>query len=98
MSATPETGHLHSKDGHRVLLLTSGSFIRRVLYYNVYIFFYTLPTKNKFITYNTLQNLTIFFYVLKELKYTIFFRMFLLYLPTSQLLASYSISSLVVSH
>ena len=39
MSATPETGHLHSKDGHRVLLLTSGSFIRRVLYYNVYIFF-----------------------------------------------------------
>ena len=65
VSATPQTGHLHSKDGHRVLLLTSGSLIRRVLYYNVYIyiyfFFYTLPTKNKFITYNTLQNLQYFF-------------------------------------
>ena len=39
VSATPLTGHLHSKDGHGVLLLTSGSLIRRVLYYNVYIFF-----------------------------------------------------------
>ena len=65
VSATPETGHLHSKDGHRVLLLTSGSFIRRVLYYNVYIF-YTLPTQNQFITYNTLQNFTILF---KALQY-----------------------------
>ena len=61
VSATPLTGHLHSKDGHGVLLLTSGSLIRRVLYYNVNIFFYTLPTKNKFITYNTLQNLQYFF-------------------------------------
>ena len=65
MSATPETGHLHSKDGHRVPLLTYGSFIRRVLYYNVYIF-YMLPTQNKFITYNTLQNFTILF---KALQY-----------------------------
>ena len=45
MSATPETGHLHSKDGHRVLLLTSGSLIRRVLYYNVYVFFIRYQTK-----------------------------------------------------
>ena len=41
VSATPLTGHLHSQDGHGVLLLTSGSLIRRVLYYNVYIFFFT---------------------------------------------------------
>ena len=40
VSATPLTGHLHSKDGHGVLLLTSGSLIRRVLYYNVYIYIF----------------------------------------------------------
>ena len=58
VSAILETGHLQSKDGHRALLLTSGSLIRRVLYYNVYVFC-TLPNKIKFITSNTLQKLTI---------------------------------------
>ena len=58
VSATPETGHLHSKDGHRVLLLTSGSFIRRVLYYNVYtILHVTNPKSVYYFTklYKTLQ-------------------------------------------
>ena len=45
VSTIPETGHLQSKDGHRALLLTSGSLIRRVLYYNVYIFFIRYQTK-----------------------------------------------------
>ena len=53
MSAIPETGHLQSKDGHRALLLTSGSLIRRVLYYSVYVF-RTSVNKIKFIIYNTL--------------------------------------------
>ena len=54
VSATPLTGHLHSKDGHGVLILTSGSLIRRVLYYSVYVFRTSL-NKIKFITYNTLK-------------------------------------------
>ena len=79
MSATPENEHLQSGMAIGSLLLTSGSFIRRVLYYNVYIyFFYTLPTKNKFITYNTLQNLTIFFKCTIRIEIHYFFRMFLL--------------------
>ena len=57
VSATPLTGHLHSKDGHGVLILTSGSLIRRVLYYSVYVFRTSL-NKIKFITYNTLKNKT----------------------------------------
>ena len=56
MSAIPETGHLQSKDGHRALLLTSGSLIRRVLYFSVYVF-HTLVNKIKFIIYNTYKNL-----------------------------------------
>ena len=52
--ATPLTGHLQSKDGHGVLILTSGSLIRRVLYYSVNVF-RTLLNKINFITYNTLK-------------------------------------------
>ena len=52
--ATPLTGHLQSKDGHGVLILTSGSLTRRVLYYSVNVF-RTLLNKIKFITYNTLK-------------------------------------------
>ena len=58
VSATPLTGHLHSKDGHGVLILTSGSLIRRVLYYSVNVF-RTLLNKINFITYNTLENLNL---------------------------------------
>ena len=57
VSTIPETGHLQSKDGHRALLLTSGSLMKRVLYYSVYVFRTSL-NKIKFITYNTLKNKT----------------------------------------
>ena len=67
VSATPETGHLHSKDGHRVLLLTSGSFIRRVSYYNVYTILHVIIPKLVYyftILYNTLNYFTILYNVL----------------------------------
>ena len=70
VSVPPETGHLHSKDGHRVLLLTSGSFIRRVLYYNVYtILHVTIPKSVYYLQYftklyNTFQSFTILYNVL----------------------------------
>ena len=67
MSTIPETGHLQSKDGHRALLLTSGSLIRRVLYYNVYTILHVIIPKLVYyftILYNTLKYFTILYNVL----------------------------------
>ena len=42
LSATPENGHHQLGMAIGSILLISGSFNRRVLYYNVYILYYTL--------------------------------------------------------
>ena len=62
LSATPENGHLQLGMAIGSILLISGSFNRRVLYYNVYILYYTLlyhislSTLHYFtILYNTIQ-------------------------------------------
>ncbi len=64
MSATPENGHLQSGIAIGSLLLTSGSFIRRVLYYNVYtILHVTIPKSVYYFTilYKTLQYFTMYY-------------------------------------
>ena len=60
LSVTPENGHLQLGMAIGSILLISGSFNRRVLYYNVYILYYTLLYQNQFIyftilLYNTIQ-------------------------------------------
>ena len=67
MSATPENGHLQSGMAIGSILLTSGSFIRRVLYYNVYTILHVIIPKLVYyftILYNTLQYFTILYNVL----------------------------------
>ena len=67
MSATPKNGHLQSGIAIGLLLLTSGSFIRRVLYYNVYTILHVIIPKLVYyftILYNTLKYFTILYNVL----------------------------------
>ena len=67
MSATPENGHLQSGMAIGSLLLTSGSFIRRVLYYNVYTILHVIIPKLVYyftIFYNTLNYFTILYNIL----------------------------------
>ena len=85
MSATPENGHLQLGMAIGSILLTSGSFIRRVLYYNVYTILHVTIPKLVYLLYNTLQYFTILYNTLqyytmycKNTKYTIYPRMFLL--------------------
>ena len=55
---------------------------RRVLYYNVYILYYTLLYQNQFIYFTTLYNITLQYYTMycKNTKYTVYPRLFLLQL------------------
>ena len=67
MSATPENGHLQSGMAIGSILLTSGSFIRRVMYYNVYTILHVIIPKLVYyftILYTTLQYFIIFYNVL----------------------------------
>ena len=61
MSATPENGHLQLGMAIGSILLTSGSFIRRVLYYNVYTILHVIIPKLVYLLYNTLQYFTILY-------------------------------------
>ena len=93
LSVTPENGHLQLGMAIGSILLISGSFNRRVLYYNVYILYYTLLYQNQFIYFTILYNITLQYYTMycKNTKYTIYLRMFLLQLFASLHLAHYSI-------
>ena len=89
LSATPENGHLQLGMAIGSILLISGSFNRRVLYYNVYILYYTLLYQNQFIYFTILYNTTLQYYTMycKNTKYTVYPRMFLLQLFASVHLA-----------